>query len=242
MPDGENSQARLLGSAATAAPEVLLVCPESRTSFLPSVFETHLRQVHRIYQFRGVRRSFNDTFAALLDALLLDPPDAEAWRTLSAIAIENHGPRADIFLALTLSQLLKRVEPDRQTSVIDVLGALIGRGGATGLVLTLASDDEIPARQLALMVLANLPQPINAVLLSPIRGFLLDRRLHRESQFAALAAVLRTFGDNAELAEELLRTLVSGRGKAKSIERLRRFEKYAGSHPAIDALCAKLEE
>ncbi len=243
MPDGDNPQARLLESATAAAPpEALLVCPECRATFRPSLFEAHLRQMHQIYQFRGVRRSFNDTFAALLDALLLDPPDAEAWRTLSAIAVENHGPRADIFLALTLSQLLKRVEPDRRTAVIDALGALIGRGGATGLVLTLASDDEIPARQLALMVLASLPQPINSVLLSPFRGLLLDRRLHRESQFAALAAVLRTFGDNAELAEELLRTLVSGRGKAKSIERLRRFENYAGSHPAIDALCAKLEE
>ncbi len=242
MSDGVNPQARLLESATVAAPpEALLVCPECRATFRPSMFEAHLRQIHQIYQYRGVRRSFNDTFAALLDALLLDPPDADAWRTLSAIAVENHGSRADIFLARTLSQLLKRVEPERRTAVIDALGALIGRGGATGLVLALASDDEIPARQLALMVLANLPQPINTLLLSPFRGLLLDRRLHLESQFAALAAVLRTFGDNAELAEELLRTLVSGRGKAKSIERLRRFEHYAGRHPAIDALCAKLE-
>jgi hypothetical protein len=241
MPDGENSQARLLGSAAAAAPEVLLVCPECRTSFPPSVFETHLRQVHRIYQFRGVRRSFNDTFAALLDALLLEPPDGEAWRTLSAIAVEEHGSRADNFLALTLGQLVQRVGPDRRKAVINALGALIGREGAARLAVTLASGPEILPRQLALIVFANLPQPIDSVLLGPLRDLLLDRRLHPESQFAALAAALRTFGDDGPLAEQLLRTLVRGRGKAKAIERLRRFEHFAGKHPLIDALCEKLE-
>src|SRR5579875_2227290 len=241
MPDGENSQARLLGSAATAAPEVLLVCPECRTSFLPSVFETHLRQVHRIYQFRGVRRSFNDTFAALLDALLADPPDAEAWRMLSAIAVEEHGSRADVFLALTLGQLVKRVGRNRQKTAINALGAIIGREGAARLAVTLASGPEILPRQLALMIFANLPQPIDSALLTPLRDLLLDRRLHFESQFAALAAALQTFGGDGPLAEDLLRTLVRGRGKAKAIDRLRRFEKFAGKYPAIDALCEKLE-
>jgi uncharacterized C2H2 Zn-finger protein len=241
MPDGDNSQARLLGTAA-APPEALLVCPECRAAFRPLVFESHLRQAHHVYQFRGVRRSFNDTFAALLDALVLDRPDAEAWRTLSAIAIENHGPRSDIFLALTLGQLLKRIDPERRTAVIDSLGALIGQSGATGLALTLASDAESVARQLALMVFANLPQPIDTALLTPLRGLLFDRRLRTESKFAALAAALRTFGKDGPLAKELLRTLVSKRGKAKSIERLRRFERDAGPHPAIEALCQKLEE
>jgi hypothetical protein len=240
MPDGENSQARLLGSVA-APPEVLLVCPECRTSFRPGVFEAHLRQVHRIYQFRGVRRSFNDTFAALLDALLLSPPDEEAWRMLSAIAVEEHGSRADYFLALTLGQLLERVGPDRQTATIHALGALIGCDGAAGLAGVLASGPEIPARQLALLIFAHLPQPIDAALFGPLRRLLRDRRLPIEARFAALAAALRTFGEEEPLAEELLRTLVRGRGKAKAIERLRRFEKLAGKHPAIDALCEKLE-
>ena len=241
MPDGDKSQVRLLGSAAAALPEVLLVCPECRTAFRPGVFETHLRQVHRIYQFRGVRRSFNDTFAALLDALIRDHPDPEAWHTLSAIAAEEHGPRAEIFLTRTLGQLLTRVDLERHTVVIDSLGALIGSSGSTNLALTLASDAENLARQLALIVMANLPQPIDSVLLSPLRGLLMDRRLPVEAQFAALAAVLRTIGDDTPLAEELLQTLISGRGKARSIERLRRFERFAGSHPVIDSLCEKLE-
>lgn len=242
MPEVDNSQASLLGSAATDAPDAMLVCPECRAGIHPGLLEPHLRQVHHVYQFRGVRLSFNDTFAALLDALIFDPPDAEAWRLLSSIAIENHGPRADIFLALTLGQLLKRVEPEPRNTVIDALGALIGRSGAKGLALALAADAELQTRQLALIVFASLPQPIDSALLSPLRGLLRDRRLPQESRFAALAAALRTFGDDRLLAEQLVRTLVTRRGKARSIERLRRFERVAGRHPVIDALCEELNQ
>jgi hypothetical protein len=241
MPDGDKLQSRVAGRAA-AAPEALLVCPECRAALRPAVFEAHLRQVHRIYQFRGVRRSYNDTFAALLGALVADRPDAEAWRTLSAIAAENHGPRADIFLAMTLGQLLTRVDAERLDAVIDSLGALIGASEATGLAVALASDAEILARQLALVVIANLPQPIDPVLVPPMHGLLLDRRLPAEAQFGALAAVLWTVGADSPLAEELLQKLVSGLGKARSIERLRRFERRAGASPLIDAMCEKLED
>lgn len=243
MADGDKSQPRLSGPAVAAVPpEALLVCPECRISFSPSVFETHLRQVHRIYQFRGVRRSFNDTFAALLDALLAERSDADAWRTLTALAQEDYGARADAFLAGTLGQLLTRVAVERRAALLDSLGAVIGRSGATGLAVTLASDAEILACQLALAVMANLPQPLDSALVPPLRGLLLDRRLSPEAQFGALAAVLRTVGADSPLAAELLQTLVSGLGKAKSIERLRRFEQRAGKSTALDALCEKLED
>lgn len=242
MSDGDNSQARLLRPALAVAPEALLVCPECRNAVPASAFESHLRRIHQIYQFRGVRRSFNDTFAVLLDALVLDRPDAEAWRTLSDIAAENQGPRSDVFLAMSLGQLLTRVPEERRPALIDSLGEVIGRSGATGVALTLASHDEILARQLALAVLAHLPQLIDHILVTPLRGLLLDRRLPVESQFAALAAMLRTVGSDGPLAEELLQTLISGRGKARSIERLRRFERYSGKSAVIDALCVKLEQ
>lgn len=242
MADGDKSQASLVESAVADPPEALLVCPECRVSLRPNTFETHLRQVHRIYQFRGVRRSFNDTFAALLAALVFDRPDAEAWHTLSALAIENHGARADHFLALTLGQLLTRVSPQRRTEVVQALGFVIGRTGASGLARTLASDGEHNARHLALLVLAHLPSPLDAALIPPLRGLLLDRRLPVEAQFAALANVLHFARVDDSLTEELLQTLVSGLGKSKSIERLRRFEGVAGKNPVVETLCEQLED
>jgi hypothetical protein len=244
MPDGDKSQPRPAAVAAmpTVPPEALLVCPECRRSFSPAAFETHLRQAHRIFQFRGVRRSFNDTFAALLDALVGERVDYEAWRTLVAIAVEQNGARSDYFLATTLGQLLTRVPPERCGRVVDELGALLGASGATGLALTLASDDESLARQLALEVIAHLPRPFDPVLIPPLRGLLLDRRFPVEAQFDATAAALQSIGAESPLAEELLQTLVSGLGKAKSIERLRRFETRIGPNAILDAMCARLED
>ncbi len=243
MPDGDKSQSRLPGPMLAAVPpEALLVCPECRASLPSSTFESHLRQAHHLYHFRGVRRSFNDTFAALLDALIADHSDAEAWRTLADIAVEQHGPRADLFLATTISQLLTRVPAERRVAVIDSLGAVIGRSGASSLAAALASDGELLARHLALVALANLPQPLDAALLPPLRGLLLDRRLPVEAQFGALAAALRTVGAEGPLAEEFLQTLISGLSKTRSIERLRRFELRTGNSPVLDALRAKLED
>jgi hypothetical protein len=244
MPDGDKTQARSPEQAALPAvsPEKLVVCPECRSTFPALALETHLRKVHRIYLFRGARRSFNAHFAALLDAILASPPDPEAWQTLLAIAAEEQGTRADGFLTGILGQVLRRVPPERRSPVIDALGQLIGTTGPTGLAVTLASDGEILARQLALAMIANLPQPVDPVLLPPVRGLLLDRRLPVENQFGALANVLPSLGGDKALAEELLRTLVSGLGKAKSIERLRRFELRTGKNPLIDTLCEQLED
>jgi hypothetical protein len=241
MANGDKGE-RGLGAAVVAPPEALVVCPECRVSLRPSLFETHLRQVHRIYQFRGVRRSFNDTFATLLDALVVDRPDAEAWHMLSALANEDHGARADVFLARTLGQLLTRIAPERRAVTIDALGVIVGRTAASSLALTLASDAELLARHLALIVMAHLPPPLDAALIPPLRGLLLDRRLPMEAQFAALANVLRSASVSESLIEELLQTLVSGLGKTKSIDRLRRLEQVAGSHPAIETLCEQLED
>src|SRR5437764_386059 len=71
---------------APEAPESLLVCPECEAAVAPRLFESHLRRVHHVYQFRGERRSLRDTLDALLDALLVGRPDPDAWRTLTEIA------------------------------------------------------------------------------------------------------------------------------------------------------------
>ncbi len=242
MADGGKRERGLVGSAVAVPPEALVVCSECRASFRPGAYETHLRQAHRIYQFRGIRRSYGDTFAALLEALGGDRPDAEAWRTLTELAFEDHGDLAHVFLARTLGQMLKGLPSPRRESVLVALGAFLGRTRVSGLALALASDPELWARCLALYVLAHLPAPFDLALIPSFRGLLLDRRLPVEAQFAAMANVLRSSPTNGELVEELLQTLVSGLGKSKSIDRLRNLESMVGKHPNIDALCERLED
>src|SRR6266852_3579177 len=89
------------------------VCPECGEQ-LAGGLETHLRHKHQIYQFRGQRRSFNDTVVALLYAVCAPPADREAWQMLEAIAREQHGNRADHFLAAAVTAKLNRVEAERR--------------------------------------------------------------------------------------------------------------------------------
>jgi hypothetical protein len=53
---------------------------------------------------------------------------------------------------------------------------------------------------------------------------------------------MRSGGSESLLTTEFLEKLVSGLGKAKSIDRLHQMEKRVGKHPAIDALIARLED
>ena len=101
MPDGDQHDPR-------ENPEALLVCPECAAPLAAGAYEAHLRQAHRLYFFRGVRRPYNDALALLLNLLAGPEPDAEAWLTLSAIARDDHGPRAAPFLAAMLGGLAAR--------------------------------------------------------------------------------------------------------------------------------------
>src|SRR3954454_5787977 len=76
--------------------------------------ETHLRQRHHLYQFRGQRRSFNDTLAFLLQTLCTPPADPEAWQLLESIVREYHGPRAEHFLAASVAATLSRLEAEKR--------------------------------------------------------------------------------------------------------------------------------
>jgi hypothetical protein len=62
-----------------------------------------------------------------------------------------------------------------------------------------------------------------------------------EAKFAGLAALIRSVGPDSPLAAEFIRALIHGLGKARALDRLRRFERRFGSAPVIEALCAKLE-
>jgi hypothetical protein len=244
MPDGLHPDLPAglpTASVRSRPPEALLVCPQCNAGVPAGALESHLRQTHQVYQFRGVRRPFHETMAVLLEALTSSRPDPRAWDLLSTIAREEHGERGDVFLAALLGQLISRLDAARRGPLAASLGELIGRSGNAGLALALAAEDEQAARHLALSVLAHLPSPWGPDLTGTLQALLLDRRLPAEAHLDALAAFLRREGDTP-LAGEMLQTLVGGLGKARSIDRLRELEKRVGQSPAIDALCAQLEE
>jgi hypothetical protein len=242
MPDRSPLPPQPRGVAAPTPPESLVVCPECGAAVAPRLFESHLRRAHQVYQFRGERRSLGDTLDALLGNLLAPRPDADAWHTLAEIAQDLQGEWAPAFLTTLLAQGLARVDGERRAGVVEGLAPLVAGEGSTPLLVTLASDNELAARHLALLAIARLPPPIDPHLVQPLRALLLDRRLPPEAQQEALANAVRSAGPNSVLTAELLQKLVSGVGKARAIERLRQLEKRTGPLPAIDALCAQLEE
>ncbi len=227
---------------AESQPDRPVACPVCRASLPASGLERHLRRTHQFYSFRGLPRPWNETQTALLAALVTPRPDWEAWRLLLEISREMHGPRADAFVASTLGAALGRLSSEARTVVVDALAKLLGFKERVGLVGILASEGEIAARHLALAGISRLPVPLDASLLPPLRGLLLDRRLPVAAHFAALENVLRGVPKEHPLAAELVEKLVSGLGKSRSIERLHEFEAKVGPHPAIDQLANQLEE
>src|SRR5205823_3274536 len=86
------------GVAAAPAEECLRVlqadrlvpCPECHAAVPMKHQEIHLRRAHHIFQFRGVRRPLEETFAALFAAVCGPSPDYDAWKTLEEIARDEH--------------------------------------------------------------------------------------------------------------------------------------------------------
>jgi hypothetical protein len=235
MPDGDSSV------AIPAATQALAVCPECQEAFPVSALDAHLRRAHRVYQHLGVRRSREDTVAALVDALL-GSPSAETWQALSELALDEHGARAVAFLTGALARGLARLSAEQRSGAAAALGAVLAEARATHLIAALAEDEEAVARHLALCALARLPGPLGLPLIQALRALLLDRRLPAEAHLRAVAAVMHSPGRDGMMAEELLAKMVSGLGKARALERLRQLEELAGPSAAIDALREHLED
>src|SRR5262245_56746673 len=164
------------------------VCPECGQDVGDVPLETHLRQRHHIYQFRGQRRSFNDTLAFLLQTVCTPPADAEAWRLLEAIGRESYGPRADNFATASVAATLSRLEPARRGLALSAAAAAIGAApNGAGLVVPLATAADPAGRQLALALAAH-ASPLPDLVYPSLRLLLQDRRLSPEAQLKAAAA------------------------------------------------------
>jgi hypothetical protein len=225
-----------------------VVCSECGSRVKQADHDLHLRRAHRIYEFRGKRRSLQQTLHALLEALCTDSPDFEAWGPLRVIAREEHGDKADVMLASWLTRRIHGLEEtDREPVAAAVAEAIAAGGGEAGLVPTLASPNMVVPLQpaawlLALEVVCRLPAPLDAPLIQAVKPLLSDRRLPVEARAAAVAALLKTAGKSGPAALDVLSAYAGPVAKAKAIELLRELEQRLGQVEAIDELCAHLED
>ena len=216
-------------------------CPECGEQLVTNTLETHLRHKHQVYQFRGQRRSFNDTVVFLLYALCTPPADREAWQTLEAIIREQHGIRADHFLAAAVAATLNRFEAERRGPALTAAATAILAGRNSPGLLAMLADGDATARQLALLLASGSPTPLPDAQLGQMRLLLQDRRLPAGMQVAATAGLLRTLKGGPKREAELLEALVEGMGKVKAVERLRLLQELAGPRPVLVSMCDRIE-
>src|SRR5262249_3420081 len=121
--------------------------------------------------------AMNDARALLLNRIVTERPEAEAWRALVASCRQEHGLSADLALTARLAGGLTGLDEVAREPVTPVLAEMLAEAEGAHLAALLATDEEKTARHLALEMLARLPGPLPAELLHTLRGLFLDRRL-----------------------------------------------------------------
>ncbi len=225
-----------------------VACPECAAPLRQGDLETHLRRVHGIYEFQGVRGSFKETRAAVLDALCGYPPAPAVWRSLEGLAQDAYDTKADRHLVTWVCHRLKTLGHQERDSVLPLLAETLSRSAAGPRLLPLLvrplrqAPLEPLARQLALEIVTHLPPPVPEEVLALVKPLLAQRSLPREVREQAVASLLASTGTSGPAATELLKAYVAQTGKLRAVERLRQLEERVGQAPAITELCARLED
>jgi hypothetical protein len=225
-----------------------VVCSECGARVRQAEYDAHLHRVHRVYEFRGVRRTLQQTLNTLLEALCGSSPDFEAWTALEAIAREEQGEKADTMLASWVTRRVSGLpEGERGQVAAAVAEAVVAGGSGPRLLPLLASPRMLVPLQpaawlLALEVTARLPAPLPSDLIRAVKPLLADRRLPRPARETAVAALLRTTGKAGPPALAVLAAYVDHVPKPRAIDLLRELEQHLGQAEAIDELCAQLED
>lgn len=184
----------------------------------------------------------SDSRAQLLDQIVAERPDAEAWAALVLSCQEEHGRNADLALCAYLGRRLGELSGERREAVAPAVAEIVPSARREALALLLASGEEESARHLALELIGLLGGNISPSVIASLRGLFLDRRLPENAQLKAAAALVRSIAADAPETDGLLRTLVSGLSKVQKIERLRKLAERVGSCPLLDALCEQFED
>ncbi|MCI0463149.1 MAG: hypothetical protein L0Z62_39890, partial [Gemmataceae bacterium] len=223
-------------------------CSECGQRIPQGEYDAHLRRAHHVYEYRGQRRSFEETVGVLLEALTGASPDYESWAALERATRDEHGEQADTVLAGWLAQKLLSVPPAERGQVAGAMAEAVARGdGGAHLVSALAATGTSSVVQaagalLALECVARLPAPLPSAAVESVRPLLADRRLPRATRDSAAAALLRTTGKSGPAALLILRAFATSGNKAAALERLQRLEGRVGQAEAIDALRTELED
>ncbi|HEV3084153.1 MAG TPA: hypothetical protein VGY66_30500 [Gemmataceae bacterium] len=219
-----------------------VACPNCGLAVPQSQIETHLRKVHRVYQFQGVARSLPETIDAVMAALCSERPNPEDWETLEALAYDEFGADAETFLASRLAGSLKTMDARSRRDTVTALGEIVaGSEAGTHLCEHLAGVPGRCVRQLVLTTVTRLPQPLPMSLVRAIRPLLIRKRAPARMQIAAAAALVTTLGMEGRNLEKLLGTLIARCHKVRALERLHRLEEECGTLDAITDLCTSIE-
>src|SRR4051794_25689262 len=127
----------------------------------------------------------NDAQASLLDRVVNEQPNIEAWHALVGACRAEHGQHADLALTNLLGNKLAQIDHERRGPIASAVAEALARTQAIGLAALLASDAEESARHLALELVARWPGTLPQGLHQPLRGLFLDRRLPKEAQLRA---------------------------------------------------------
>jgi hypothetical protein len=218
-------------------------CPECGAVLPPGQLDPHLRGEHRLYRFRGTLAPAGPTLSAVVAALSHPDRDPDACILLEAIARDEHGRQAAGFLASSLGAVVASAEGARRAAMCDALAsALAPRPSARATAWYLAAESGAAPHQLALALAARLEPPVERRLIRALRPLLGKRRLPAEAQLAAAAALLATTGREGPAARNVLRALVAGRSKVRSVARLRQLAALTGPFLLLEATTREMED
>jgi hypothetical protein len=219
-----------------------VACPRCSAAVAQAELEEHLRQYHRIYQFRGAQGSRAEITAALLSAVCSPNPEYEAWSALEALVREEWPQDVDAKIAVLLNQRLQALpEETAKEASIALAEVLAGSERGREMAQYLANLQERPAQQLALLTIMRLPPPLSRPLVRAARPLLVRRRAPFEIQISAAAALLRTTGNDGPRAAKIIRSLIAGCRKVAALERLRRLQEQVGPSSMLSKGYLKIE-
>jgi hypothetical protein len=233
---------RALGASRDACKDCLnhlcaerpVICPECHEAVAGTQLDTHLRQEHGAYQFRGERLQPDAIIPRLLAAVCNENSDPEAWEALESLAQDEYGAQANQFLAVRVSQELDTHRSGRRGRAIEAVAEVVA-ASPNGLTLAalLAASHEQVARQLALQVVIRTPPPLPPTLLTAMESLLQRKRAPKELQIAAAAALLRSTDLDGTEASAVVGALIRRSSRSRALERLRQLEEQIGPAGAL---------